>query len=305
VTWASGFVPRGRASAATPVLLALLALALPGRLASAEWADWTLDAGLETSFDSNLNRASRAAEEEWDVSFRTSLQAGRVYQVADRTRFFASAELAGDVFSRFDELNTFEGGAGAALLHKFGLADAPWARLSVRGSYRYVQDAKRSGPDLRVAGTFGKRFSPRLAASLEYQFQRRWGGSGPLAAPGFSDDVFDQEFHLLTLEGSFLVTERLLGTLGFSYRRGDFDSNARSNRFQILAQNHVEAVAMDRVFGGWVYRIDGNGYSPFARLNYGLGRRWSIDLGYRFQYGEGGGLDYRNHRVHLAALFRY
>jgi hypothetical protein len=304
VRQARGSVPR-RKPRATHVLVWILALAWPGRPASAEWADWMLDAGLQTSFDSNLNRASLGSEEDWDVSFRPSVRVGRVYQLAERTRVSVSAELAGDIFSRFDDLDAVDTSPEVALLHKFGLGDAPWLRLFASGGYRAVQDGRRSGPHFAVGGVLGKRFSSRLDARLEYHFSGRYGGDGPPVAPLVSDDVFDQQSHHVSLEGRFLLSEELLATLGFEYRRGDFDSNARSNRFQILAEKHVEAVAMDTVFGGWVYRIDGNAYSPSVHLNYGLGRRWSVDLAYRFQYGEGGGLSYQNHDVALAALFRY
>ena len=103
---------------------------------------------------------------------------------------------------------------------------------------------------------------------------------------------------------SFL-RDSLLLSAGFGYRRGDFESNARANRVAVLARTDVEAVARDSVFGGWVYRIEGNGYAPFASLSYGLGDRWSIDAGYRFRYAEGHGLDYRSHTVSASVLFRY
>lgn len=283
---------------------AALAVVLLAGGASGEWADWGLDAELGARFDSNLNRASVGSEEDWDVWFRPALRIGRVYQLADRTRVSGSAELAGEIFSRFDALDTVDGAAEIALLHKFGLGPAPWARIFARGGYREVQDAPRSGPQLEVGATLGRRFSPRLDARLGYAFTSRWGGDGPAVAP-FPDDVFDQQVHVIALDGSFQLLEGTLLHLGFAYRRGDFDSNARSNRVQVLAQNDVEAVALDQVFGGWVYRVLGNAWSPQVGLDHALGRRWSVDLGYRFQYGEGGGLEYSNHVVRGAARFRY
>ena len=124
---------------------------------------------------------------------------------------------------------------------------------------------------------------------------------------GAPDDVFDQEHHDVTLDGSFLLTDALLLGAGFTYRRGDFDSNAQQSRFEVLAENDVDAVARDEVFGGWVYRSEGNAYAPFARLNYGLTDHWSLALGYRFQLaeGDGSGLRYRNHAVTGTVLFRY
>ncbi len=286
-----------------PLLTALPAAAAP----SLQWSDWQLDAGAETRFDHNLNRAGRRAEEDWDVSYHPAVGLGRALQLDERTRLSARAEVEGAIHSRFDGLHGVEAGLRLSLVHKLGLGPAPWVRLSARGAYRHVQADQRSGPRFALGLLVGKRLTERLDAALGYRFNRHFGENGGTiaAAPGFPNDVFDQQFHEVWLEGRFLVTERLQATAGFQYRRGDFDSNARGNRFDILVENDVEAGALDRVFGGWVYRIDGNGYAPYAGLNYALADRWSLDLRYRFERGEGAGLDYRNHAVRAALLFRY
>jgi hypothetical protein len=300
-------VPGSRlARLAALVALSALLLARPG---AAEWVDWVVDAEVPVRFDSNLNRASLGSEEEWDVSFHPGLEAGRIFQLAERTRLFATARIGGEIYSRAGELDALDGGGRLALLHKFGLGDAPWARLFATGGYRGVRAGRRSGPYADVGIAAGRRLSPRFDAKLEYRFTRRWAGDGPavtaVEAAGLPDDVFDQQQHRVTLDGSFLASERLLLTLGFSYLRGDFDSNAQASRFAVLASSDVEAVASDTVFGGWVYRVFGNAWSPFVGASLGLCDRWSLDLDYRFQYAEGDGLDYRNHVVRGVVLFRY
>jgi hypothetical protein len=283
------------------VLAALLAAAPAG----AEWVEWIADAELDARFDSNLNQALKSSEQEWDLAFLPSLAGGRVYQLAERTRVAASALLAGEIHSRFDELNAAAGEGRVSLSHKLGLGDAPWARAFVGGGYQHVEAAQRRGTRFDVGAELGKRLSPRFDARLSYRYLRRTGQDGPRAVVGLPDDVFDQQGHEVALEGSFLATERLLVTAGFGYRRGDFDANLRSGRMELITYTKVDAVAQDEVFGGWVYRIEGNGYSPFASLSWALGDRWSLDSGYRFRYAEGRGQSYRNHTASVAVLFRY
>jgi hypothetical protein len=275
--------------------------------ARAEWTDWVWDADLAARYESNLNRASEHSEEEGAAVFRLAGQAGRFYQIGERTRLLVAADVAGDLYADFDELDAVEAGAELALLHKLGVGDAPWLRPFASGGYRGVLDGERSGPQFAVGLAVGKRFSPRLDARLRYAFTRRYGGDGERVVPGVANDVFDQQHHEMGIEGNLLVTEALLFGAGFTYRRGDFDSNAQASRFAVLAHEDVDAVADDDVFGGWVYRTEGNAYSPFVQLNYGVTDRWSVALGYRFQYAEGddSGLRYRNHAVTGTVLFRY
>jgi hypothetical protein len=295
------------------------ALWLAAAPAAAEWVDFIAEAELAFQYDSNLNRAGFGADEEWDLSWHPRLELGRVYQIGDATRLDVSAEVRGEIHHRFSSLDAVAGDGKLSLFHKFGLGPAPWVRVFYAGGYLGVQDLPRSGPRFVVGAEVGKRFSSRFDASLAYHYTNRSGVGGPpapVAGPGpgpggpglmtnLPDDVFDQETHVVTLSGSFLLTEDLLLTAGFGYRRGDFDSNARTNLTGVVANEDVEAVARDQVFGGWVYRIVGNAYAPFASLNYGLSERFSLDLGYRFQYGEGDWLSYANHMARLAVLFRY
>jgi hypothetical protein len=289
----------------TLALVAAVALLPASGPADAEWVDWIADARLDGRYDSNVNQAAKSSEAEWDLSFLPSITLGRVYQLAERTRVAATASVAGEIYSRYDRLNAAAGDGRVSLSHKFGLGDAPWAQIFASGGYQHVEVHQRQGPRFATGATLGKRFSPRFDARLSYRYSQRWGPDGPRAVVGVPDDVFDQHSHLIELEGSFLATESLLLRTGFGYQRGDFDTNIISNRATVLAGTSVEAVARDKVFGGWVYRIEGNAYAPFASLNWGFDDHWSIDVGYRFRYAEGHGQDYRNHTVHATVLFRY
>lgn len=282
--------------------LGALVFASPTR---AEWVDWIADAQLDARFDTNLNHASRSSEGEWDLTFHPSVAFGRVYQLGERTRVSAVARLEGEIHSRFDDLDAVTAGSRVSLSHKLGVGDAPWVQAFASGGYQHVDAAQRRGPRFEAGAELGKRLSSRMDVRLSYAFARRYGQNGPRVVAGVPDDVFDQRSHSISLRGSWLARERLLLSAGFTYRRGDFDSNARASRNAILASTDVKAVARDEVFGGWVYRIRGNGYSPFANLSWALGDRWSVDATYRYGYSEGHGLSYHDHTIGAAVLFRY
>ncbi len=281
------------------------AVLLLARPAQAEWVDWVFDADLAARFDANASRAAAASEEVSDFATRLGVRAGRAYQLAERTRAVALADLGGEAHARFEDLDSLDAGGRLVLLHKIGLGDAPWIRASVDGGWRELRAHRRSGPFFGAGVALGRRLSERLDARLHWRFARRWAKSGPAVVAGARDDVFDQSHHEVGVDAGLQLAEPLLLSSGFAYRRGDFDSNARGSRFRVLASDDVEAVARDSVFGGWVYRIEGNAYSAFVGLDWALGDHWSAALAYHFQYAEGGGLDYASHGARAALLYRY
>ena len=126
------------------------------------------------------------------------------------------------------------------------------------------------------------------------------------AVPTIGTSVFDQEYHLFTLSGNYLLLEPLLLTAGYTFRLGDFDSACTTENFgTVLARADVEAVTLDSVFGGCVYRLDGTGSAAFVNFSWGFTNRISLDLGYRFYYGKADDLDYFSNTARLTALFRY
>jgi hypothetical protein len=74
---------------------------------------------------------------------------------------------------------------------------------------------------------------------------------------------------------------------------------------KVFAKSNVKAIALDPVFGGCVYRLRGEGYSPFVNLSYGITDHLSVNAGYRFMYGEAQKLNYENHVGQLTVVFRY
>jgi hypothetical protein len=74
---------------------------------------------------------------------------------------------------------------------------------------------------------------------------------------------------------------------------------------RVLAVENVKAIALDSVFGGCVYRLDGTGHAGFFNLSYGFTDQISLDFGYRYQYGKADVLTYSSNTTRLTLLFRY
>ena len=94
----------------------------------------------------------------------------------------------------------------------------------------------------------------------------------------------------------------------YSYRDGEFDSACTpGNVAKVIARegSNMKAIAVDDIFGGCVYRLEGHAHTGELHLNYGLGNRFSVDLGYRYVWGQARELIYRSNVASVAVLFRY
>jgi len=321
-------MPRRLSLRRAPIAAALLAaFAAP---ASAEWVEWIADAAFETKFNDNLNQTGFHGDEASDFLFRPSLSVGRVFQATDLTRLSGTVDVEGELHARFDRLNAGVLGVTLAAHHKFGLGHTrPWMRLHAKAGRIDVKEHNRDGWLWEGGIQLGKRFTPRFDATLAYTYEGRDGHDGGLVAPGFDTDVWDQNRHRINAEANFLVTELLLFTAGFEFIDGDFESacpkagpggggpgpapgpgpgpGPGGNGF--LDEERPEAAALDAVFGNapgdCMYRVDGQIYAGYFGFDYPVTDRVAVDLGYRFQHGEGRVLDYDSHIGTLGFTFRY
>jgi hypothetical protein len=285
-------------------LVAALLVATP---AAGEWADWIAEAELGFEFDDNVNRSAFDRDEEHDFRWKPAAALGRIYQLADATRLALSAEAEGAIYHDWEGLNALELGGTAALLHKFGLGDAPEMRLHTSVSYLNLRDDERDSMLYETGIEVSRQFGERLDGALFGRYAWRDGNEGKFALP-IGRDVWDQQGFEVGGRGNFLLTPDLLVGAGYSYRDGDFDSACTpGNVGKVIARegSNLKAIALDDVFGGCVYRLEGHVHTASVHLNYGLGRRFSVDLGYEFLYGQARKLIYRSNVASVAVLFRY
>jgi len=281
--------------------------------ASAEWGEWIADAELGVLHNDNINQSLLEFDERSDSVFLPSIALGRYYQLMDTTRLRLTANSWGRAHKTFDRLNSITSGITVGMVHKFGLgSEVPWIRADAYVGYMDVRDDVRDGMHYTMDLRVGKRFTPRLNGSLGYEYSLRDGGDGEVTMKntmhGIDTDVYDQKKQTLSLEANYLITNYTMLTAGYSYRYGDFDSACTPDNFEILwptVEKDVEAIASDKVFDGFVYRLKGWTNVWSLNLSYALSGHASLNLGYQYKKGELDDLSYTNSIVQAVFMYRY
>lgn len=295
---------------ASLMMLLGISLMAASMLGHAEWVEWIIDPTAEFRNESNLNQSAFDSDEESDNALRLALEGGRYYQLADRSRLRLSADLEVERYDEFDLLNSLAISGNLSLIHKLGLGQqAAWISPYLVFGYKDVDDDVRSGNfgDLGIAA--GKRLSDRFDMSASLAFVKSEGSDNngkPPVIPGTSKDVFDQERWVASLHGNLLLTNRLLLLGTINYFNGDLISNCNgSNVVTVKAGEHILAITQDAVFGGCVYRLDGDGNSATLGLSFATGRHSSLNFGAKYQVGKGDVIEYQNTVFRASFLYRY
>ncbi len=246
-------VPPQRA-AATGLRRSLLASALLSGtpLAQAEWGEWITEVDARYADHDNINYSAFANDELNDRALIVSGSFGRYLQLTNATRLRLTADLEAGTFDKYDKLDYTSIGLSAAVTHKLGLgAEAPWVRGQVSVSSLNVDSNMRDSKIYEIGVQTGKRFTPRLDGQIGLTYRSRDGKNGPVVDPALPTELFDQKNVTLSVEGNYLLTERLALTLGYSYRDGDFDSACTGgNVATVLASEgaNVKALAFDDAY---------------------------------------------------------
>ena len=205
----------GRARFSLPNLLTAILLSLAATGSSS--GDWIRDFRVDVSYDDNVSRSNREADERQDVTFRALAHLGRFDQLSDDLRLTLTADFTGEVWERYQDFNNTTAAGTASLRYRFGLgALAPFVRVEGSAGYASFEQSLQDGARYRSAVTFGKRLTERLSLEASYYF----------------DDidsrvrVFDQEAHHFSLAGSFDLSETTRITAGYELRDGEVISYA-------------------------------------------------------------------------------
>jgi len=289
--------------------MALLGISLfcTSTLSQAEWVEWVLDPTVEFRNESNLNLSAFSSDEESDSALRLALEGGRYYQLGDRSRLRLSANLKAERYDEFDLLNSVAISGKLAVIHKLGLGpEAVWISPYLTFGYKDIKDDIRSGNFGDLGIVAGKRLSDRFDMSASLAFSKAKGKEGRQIVPTISSDVFDQDHWTASLQGNFLITNRLLLLAAIKHFDGDFISACTTgNVGTVLAVEDVKAITADAVFGGCVYRLDGDGNSASLDLSYATGRHSSLNVGVDYQKGKADVLEYQNTILRASFLYRY
>jgi hypothetical protein len=286
--------------------VAVLALAMSIFLPGAAAASWILDADVAVVYETNVGFSPWGRYRVSDTSLVTSASAGRAFYLDDRNIISVTGDVTGTAYDRLRGLTNVAFGGTTTYRHKFGVgAGAPWARFSASGGRQQYDIDERDAWRYRVALGVGKRFGERLDLSAEYAYDERVGDHGRRDSPFLPGDGYDANAQTYSFRADVLVTEIVSASLGYALREGEVIASTPRDRTIGRASN---ALAIDRAFGsGWVtYPIDATVHIFTAGLTVALGRRWSANAGYEYQYGDAWRrLEYHNDVFRVGVSYRY
>ena len=273
----------------------------------AEWVEWILDPTIELRGENNVNLSSFIADEESDEALRLVLDGGRYFQMSDSSRLRLSAEFEAETYNEFDLLNSVAISGKLAVIHKFGLGPkVPWISPYLTYGYMDVKDDIRSGNFGDIGIAAGKRLTDRFDMSGSLEYSKSNGKRGIQIVPPISSDVFDQNRWTAAIEGNFLLTNRLILLGAVKHYDGDFISACTTgNVGTVLELEDVQAITADAVFGGCVYRLDGDGNSASLDLGYATGRHSSLNIGAEYLAGKADVLEYHNTIFRASFMYSY
>jgi hypothetical protein len=270
-------------------------------------AAWIFDADVGVVYEDNVTLAEMERDIKSDTALGTSISAGAWTVLGDLNTLSATADVSGNVYSRFSGLNSLALGGTVALRRKLGLgAEAPWVRMAGSAARLDYREDVRDGWRYRVGAGAGKRFGERWNVRADYVYERRMADH-EIAIPfaGLPGDVFDQESHTFSLRGEFTYNEVLLIFATYALRLGDVASTTQRNPAIFAAST---AVTPDPVFGpeAFAYKIDATVHILSFGLSFALGSHASLNVAYEHQIGLGhGGIDYRDNIVRASFLYSY
>ena len=300
----------------TCILLTLMLLICFPDKARAEWTEWLADTELSYTYQDNINHSMFSAAEESDHTWKALISAGRVYQLGENTRFFASALVDGSVHHKFGKLNHLTPGVSLAAQHKFGIGPyQPWIRGSVTTSHIFSRSRIRKGQTVTAGLDVGKALHERLDIALSYRFDyRNSDNSQTIAAnkllaagidPGISSAVYDIKGHSIGIQFNALLTQQWLLLVAYNFRSGDIVSSNEPGLIPNI-NSIVDAIDFDDALPGWAYRSDGNTHRYSVDANYAfLKGHAAFNVGYEYIESHASQFTYRNNLLRVNFNYRF
>jgi hypothetical protein len=262
----------GRARFSLPNLLTAILLSLAAARSSS--GDWIRDFGVDVSYDDNVSRSNREADERQDVAFRALAHLGRFDQLSDDLRLTLTADFTGAAWVRYHYFNDTTASGTASLRYRFGLGPwAPFVRVEGSAGYASFEQSLQDGGRYRSGVTFGKRLTERLSLEASYYFDDIEGRVR----------VFDQQAHHFSVAGSFDLSETTQITAGYELRDGEVISYAVPPRPDMVALanalRHVDTFGSDYV----AYNLDATTHAFSVGVSQAFTRFLALNLRYERQ----------------------
>lgn len=293
----------------------VLGLSTPNSLC-AERDEWLSDAEVSFSAEDNVNHAIYDTEAQNDQVWSGLVSLGRIYYFSGFSKLDIGAQLDGSVHHEFSGLNQLDTRLKIGFRHKFGVGPfKPWIKGYIAPGYIFSRSKIREGYHTQAGIDLGKPLNKRIDLVLGYRFDHRDSrNTNPISTqkleaagfdPGISSAVYDITGHAEELHINALLTQRLLLSLGYAYRDGDFVSTSRPS----LASRHrsvADAIVRDDALPGWAYRADGitHSYSVDASNAFMQGDA-SLHPGYQYTQGRADAFTYRNNLFRMSFVYHF
>jgi len=272
-----------------------------------EWVEWIADAQLSYNQIDNLNLSAFSNDQVNDQKISFTALLGRFYQLNGTSRFHILADISKANFDDFNKMNNTELGLNLGFRHKFGLGfHKPY--LQVNLGYKDAEFSAESW-DRNIYDAyieFGRHFSDKLTASISYTYTQMDGKPWMPILADVSSEVFDQNFWQSSIFVDYLIYEDWLISANYRYRNGDLASACTpDNVAKVLANNTVNAITTDDVFGGCVYQISGETHTFSTGLSYAISGHSGLNFSYEYLEGNAGTLNYDSSNIQLSYNYRY
>ena len=288
--------------------ITLIFLSIPVGAEEGEWVEWLADAEISYTSIDNLNFSAFSDDTHSDERFALNMLFGRIYQFNGFTRMSLAIELAADKYQQFELMDSTLIGANLGVRHKFGLGFyQPY--LQVNASYRHqeVDYDVYSTDAYNAILEFGQHINNQLSLAVSFDFTATSGKPGDvLPNLDLPSDVFDQSYFHFALFADYILSQDWLISANYAYRQGDFNSSCSGpNLAKVLEVEQVKAITKDEIFGGCVYKLDGNSNIVSASLSYSLTSHAGVNFVIEHNRGQADVLDYKNTSYLLSFNYRY
>ena len=272
-----------------------------------EWVEWIADAQLSYSAIDNLNLSAFSDDTHSDERVALNGIVGRFYQFDSLTRVSFTFELDIEKHQDFDSMDNKQIGASVGVRHKFGVGFyQPYLQFNTNYRHKEVEWDANSIDLFYSSLEVGRHINNQLSLGASLDFTDTRGKAGPVIVPELSSDVFDQRYVHLSFFVDYILNQNWLLSASYSRRQGDFNSAcSEDNVAKVLEVEQVEAITKDDIFGGCVYKLDGNSNIYSASLSYSLTNHSGLNLVMEHYQGEADVLDYHRTSYSLSFNYRY
>ena len=269
--------------------------------------EWLVDAAAGASYSSNLTGAASAPDIRPDWFAVVDASAGQFLALSGNDGLTMKANVRGETYDRYKQLNLASIGASAVYRYKFGLGrDVPWMALIANGSYDDYRSDIRRGARFDLRAEAGRRVTEAFDVTAGIAYDRRYAPNGESIVPGISGRVFNLIGQSAYFRAGYAFDDAWLLGINGSIRRGDVESTSQQGLAVFLASS---AITEDPAFNDpelYAYRLRGTTSTLGATLSWALGDQSSLNLNYSYEWTNSPqDLQYRVYNVGLSFAYRF